>query len=77
MSKPNIHVVPKGSQWNVVREGSPTPLSSHRTQSAAEEAGRSVARQDRVELVTHRPDGTIRDRDSFGNDPHPPIDRRH
>jgi hypothetical protein len=76
-SKRDIHVVPNGNQWNVVREGGSTPLSTHRTQGAAEDAGRTVARRDSVELVTHRPDGTIRDRDSFGNDPHPPIDRKH
>jgi hypothetical protein len=27
--------------------------------------------------VIHRPDGTIRDKDSYGNDPNPPKDKKH
>jgi hypothetical protein len=27
--------------------------------------------------VIHRPDGRIRDSDSYGNDPHPPLDQKH
>ena len=78
MAKKNVHIVPDGQGgWNVKREGASQPLSSHRTQSAADDAGRSVARRDGVELVTHRPDGRIRDKDSYGNDPLPPRDSKH
>lgn len=77
MAKKNVHVVPAGNSWEVKREGSGSSISSHRTQGAAEDAGRRVAKADRVELVTHRPDGRIRDKDSFGNDPNPPKDRKH
>ena len=76
-SKKNIHVVPQGNKWAVKPEGSKTPTSTHRTQSAAADAGRRAAKQNQSELVIHRPDGRIRDKDSFGNDPYPPRDTKH
>lgn len=77
MAKRNIHVVPSGNKWNVQRAGQAKPLSSHRTQTTASEAGKQVAKKDQVELVIHRPDGTIRDKDSYGKDPSPPKDTKH
>ena len=77
MSKKNIHVVPSGSGWAVKQEGQPTPISNHRTQRAAENAARPVARRNEGELVVHRPNGQIRDSDSYGNDPNPPRDQKH
>lgn len=77
MAKKNVHVVPKGTGWAVKTEGSSQPLSSHRTQTTASKAGRKVAIKNQSELVIHRPNGQIRDKDSFGNDPCPPKDRQH
>ena len=78
MAKKNIHIVPDGhGHWNVKREGVSQPISSHRTQAAADNAARPIARRDEVELVTHGRDGKIRDKDSFGNDPMPPKDTKH
>lgn len=68
----NIHVVPHNDQWAVREEGRDQVSSTHRTQQEAIEQGREQARQNHSELVTHRPNGQIRDRDSYGNDPHPP-----
>ena len=76
MSKKNIHVVPSGNGWAVKQEGRSTPISTHRTQGAAEDAGRPVAKRNESELVIHRPGGQIRDKDSYGNDPCPPRDRK-
>ena len=77
MSKKNVHVVPSGDSWAVKQQGNSTPLSTHRTQGAAVDAGTRIAKQNQSELVTHRPDGRIRDKDSYGNDPSPPVDRKH
>jgi len=77
MTKKNIHVVPSGNKWAVKPEGGGQPLSTHLTQRAASEAGRRVAQQNQSELVIHRPNGQIRDKDSFGNDPFPPKDSKH
>jgi hypothetical protein len=77
MAKKNIHIVPTGAGWAVKREGQKTPLSEHRTQENAANAGRPVAKHTRVELVIHGRDGKIRDKDSFGHDPNPPKDKKH
>lgn len=78
MARPrNIHVVPDDGEWAIKREGNAAPLAHFPTQSAAIRAGRSLAQEDRTDLVIHRPDGRIRDRDSYGNDPMPPRDTKH
>lgn len=76
MASGNVHVVPGGHGWAVKPEGKP-PVSRHRTQGAAEDAGRRLARQNQSELVIHRPNGQIRDKDSYGGDPNPPKDTKH
>lgn len=73
----NLHVVPEGDGWAVKQEGNPFPLSHHGTQGAAVNAAKPLAQMFGAELVTHRPNGQIRDKDSYGNDPFPPRDRKH
>lgn len=75
--KRDYHVIPQGDQWAVKREGTDRVSSLHDTQSDAERAGRDLARTHGTELVIHRPNGQIRDSDSYGNDPIPPRDRKH
>ena len=77
MAKPDYHVVPRDEKWAVVREGGRRASSLHPTQEKAIQAGRRLAQSEKTELVIHRPDGRIRDSDSFGNDPHPPRDKKH
>ncbi|MCB9833573.1 MAG: DUF2188 domain-containing protein [Planctomycetes bacterium] len=77
MDKRDYHIVPDGDSWAVRREGSSRASSRHNSQRDAIDAGRDLARRARTELVIHRPDGTIRDSDSYGGDPHPPKDRKH
>ncbi len=73
----NQHVVPRKGGWAVKRAGSSRAGSTHRTQREAIETARDRARNERSEVVIHRRDGTIRDKDSYGNDPCPPKDRKH
>lgn len=68
----NQHVVPYEGQWAVRGEGNERSTSIHQTQAEAIDAAREIARNQRSELVIHRADGRIRDRDSYGNDPLPP-----
>lgn len=72
----NQHVVPYRSEWAVRGEGNGRPTSIHRTQAEAIDAGREIARNQGSELVIHRSDGRIRDRDSYGNTPLPPKSPR-
>jgi hypothetical protein len=46
--------------------------STHRTQAEAQAAAREIAINQRSEVVIHRPNGQIRDKDSYGNDDFPP-----
>jgi hypothetical protein len=71
MSK-RIHVVPHDSGWAARREGASRVGSTHGTQAQATEAARGTAVRERGEVVIHRPDGRIRDANSYGNDPFPP-----
>lgn len=74
---PNQHVVKRGPDWAVRGEGNSRDTSHHATQQAATEAAREIAKSQRSEVVIHRPDGRIRDKDSYGHDPMPPRDKRH
>ncbi len=71
------HVVPHDGDWGVRGEGNERLTSIHDTQSEAIDAAREIAINQKSELVIHRPDGRIRDKDSFGPDPVPPKDRRY
>ncbi|MEG9672594.1 DUF2188 domain-containing protein [Serratia bockelmannii] len=68
----NQHVVPHNGQWAVRGEGNQRVTSVHPTQQQAIDAGRGIARNQESELVIHRPNGQIRDKDSHGKDPFPP-----
>lgn len=75
--KRDIHIVPHEGGWASRKEGSARVGRHYDTQREALDGARPQAIRERVELVTHRKDGTIRDSDSYGNDPNPPKDRRH
>ena len=64
----DVHVVPKGNQWAVEVEGNGAG-STHDTQEDAINAGRTIAQQNRAELLIHGEDGQIRERNTYGNDP--------
>ena len=63
-----------GRGWQVVQGG--RVLSHHHRQTTAVKNGRRAARRDHVELVTHRRDGRIRAKDSYGRES-PRRDREH
>ncbi len=72
MAKRNQHVVPHKDGWAVRGAGSQRASSVHRTQKDAIRSARNTALRQRTEMVIHRPNGQIRDRNSYGNDPYPP-----
>lgn len=71
MSK-NQHVVPSGKNWAVKGAGNSRATTVCETQAQAIKAGREIARNQNSELLIHGRDGQIRERNSYGNDPHPP-----
>ncbi|MDX5516901.1 DUF2188 domain-containing protein [Stenotrophomonas sp. RG-453] len=72
MPRKNQHVVPHSDGWAVRGAGNQRATSVHQTQQEAIDAGRGIARNQQSELVIHRPNGQIRDKDSHGHDPNPP-----
>jgi hypothetical protein len=70
--KKNFHVTPRKGLWAVVGENNSRASALFPTQGDAIDYGRRRAQQDQSELLIHRRDGRIRDRNSYGNDPFPP-----
>jgi hypothetical protein len=77
MSGKNQHVVPNDDGWGVRGAGNSRLTSTHDTQAEAIAAAREIAINQQSEVVIHRPNGQIRDKDSYGNDPCPPKDTKH
>ena len=77
MSKKNQHVVPAGKDWAVKGAGNGRATKIVSTQAEAIDIARSIAINNKSEVVIHRPNGTIRDKDSYGNDTYPPKDKKH
>jgi uncharacterized protein YdaT len=68
----NQHVVPHDGLWAVRGANNSKVTKIVDTQREAIEAAREIAINQQSELVIHRPNGQIRDKDSFGNDSYPP-----
>lgn len=72
MTGKNQHVVPHKGGWAVKGEGNSKATSIQPTQAKATEVARGIAKNQESELIIHRPDGRIRDKDSHGHDLFPP-----
>jgi hypothetical protein len=73
----NQHVVPATTGWGIRGEKNSKLTSVHKTQSDAIKAAVDIAKNQKSEVVIHGRDGRIRDKDSYGNDPCPPKDKKH
>ena len=72
----NQHVVPNSGTWQFKREGASKATKSFNTQQEAISYARDIAKNQQSELIIHRRNGTIRDKDTYGNDPCPPKDTK-
>ena len=68
----NQHVVPHNGSWAVRGAGNERVTRVADTQAQAIEIARQIAINQESEMFIHRPNGQIRDRNSYGNDPFPP-----
>ena len=78
-NNPTVHVIPasSGDKWTVKKTGSERALKTFEKQSDAVDWARSHVKENRSEVVIHRKDGTIREKHSYGNDAHPPRDKKY
>ena len=66
----SVHTVHRDGSWRTTIEGQDEPLAgSYSTKEVAVAAGRDEARRRQTEHVIHNEDGTIGERNSYGNDP--------
>ncbi len=77
MAKKTQHIVknPSGG-WSVKKGGSSKATKVYDTQSEAIKRGREIAKNQNAEFYVHGKDGRIREKDSYGNDPNPPKDKK-
>lgn len=69
----NQHVTPHpNGGWQVIGAGNERATVRTSTQAEAIARATGIARNQRSEVVIHRPNGQIRDKNSYGNDPFPP-----
>jgi len=76
MPKKNISVGPSSDgKWEVNRGSA--RVSTHRTQGAAIDKAKPIAKREKTELIVKGKDGKIRSKDSYGNDPRSIKDTEH
>lgn len=69
----NQHVLPHpNGGWQVKGAGNERATVRTTTQSEAITIARNIAINQGAEVVIHRSNGQIRDKNSYGNDPFPP-----
>jgi hypothetical protein len=73
MSAKSHHVVPNpDGGWDIKKGGADRASGHFPNQKEAINRGREISRNQHSELVIHRRNGQIREKDSHGNDPFPP-----
>lgn len=75
--KKNQHVVPKGKDSAVKGAGNEKATKIVPTQKETIDVAKKIAKNNESEVVIHDKKGRIRAKDSYGNDPNPPKDRKH
>ncbi len=72
MSNKNQHIVPHDHEWAIKGEGNSRYTSFHETQAEAILEARNIARNQSSEMLIHGKNGQIREKNTYGHDPHPP-----
>jgi hypothetical protein len=69
----NQWVTTRGDKWAVKGEGNSKATSLHNTQKEAIEAAKSIAINQKSELIIQNKQSQIREKNSYGNDDNPPT----
>ncbi len=72
----NQHVVPHPDGWAVIGAGNDKATVVTNTQKEAITRAEEIARNQQSDTKIHGRDGQIRAGNSYGNDPHPPTDKK-
>ena len=68
----SIETYYEGGQWKNRPQGNSRASNTHETKAAAQSVGREMAKDRGAEHIIKKMDGTIGERNSYGNDPPPP-----
>jgi hypothetical protein len=71
-----VHTTPNPNGKGWVNQSGGGTISRHRTKGPAVERGKSEAKDRQTEHTIHKQDGTIGEKNSYGNDPNPPRDKK-
>ena len=74
--KPGVNVNPTEKGWEVKLDHAKRASSTHKTKAEAVEAGRERAKELKTELTIRKEDGTIQNKNSYGNGNGPDRHRR-
>ena len=78
MPRKERHVVPnKQGGWDSKRENAERASKHFDKKEDAMQWSKEKAKQEKLELIPHKKDGTIQNPNSYGNDPNPPKDKKH
>lgn len=75
-TRKNQHVVKHPDGWAVKGAGNSKVTKVTKTQKEAIERAEEIARNQRTDTKIHGRNGQIRAGNSYGNDPHPPKDKK-
>lgn len=76
MSKKNQYVVPTQGGWGVRSEKSERLTIKTETKAEAVKIATTIAKNQQSELIILGTDGKIQNKNSYGNDPFPPKDKK-
>ena len=72
MANKPIETYHEDGQWKSRRQGNERAFSVGGTKAEQTTLGRTAAKRDAVEHTIKKMDGTIGEKNSYGNDPNPP-----
>lgn len=75
---PSLHTTPHpDGGWQVKKGGASRASYRTDTQAEADFRARNQAKREGLEYCLHNKQGQIRQKDSYGNDPFPPRDKKN
>ena len=73
---PNIHTVHNSNGWQNKYENISMPIGTYNTKQEAQNAGKLLAQSKHCKHIIHGLNGRIQNKNSYGNDPFPPRDKK-
>ena len=73
----NQWISPRDDKWAVHGEKNKRDTKIFDNKSDAIDYGKQIAKNQKSELIVQKRDGKIQSKDSYGNDPCPPVDTEH